>query len=79
MGGSQRLLSVNPTTVLVVLLLGLWLLGCDKIWNCLSLLFWHQLGSHLLELYNSMMTGWSALEVPIHISNKLGLIINGGL
>ena len=40
---------------------------------------WHQLGSHLLELYNSMMTGWSALEVPIHISNKLGLIINGGL
>ena len=33
--GSQRLLSLNPTTVLVVLLLELWLLlGCDnaKIW-----------------------------------------------
>ena len=31
-GGSQRLLSLNPTTVLVVLLLGLWLLlGCDNI------------------------------------------------
>ena len=30
-GGSQRLLSLNPTTVTVVLLLGLWLLlGCDK-------------------------------------------------
>ena len=30
-GGSQRLLSLNPTTVIVVLLLGLWLLlGCDK-------------------------------------------------
>ena len=30
-GGSQRLLSLNPTTVLVVLLLGLWLLlGCDN-------------------------------------------------
>ena len=30
-GGSQRLLSLNPTTVMVVLLLGLWLLlGCDK-------------------------------------------------
>ena len=28
---SQRLLSLNPTTVLVVLLLGLWLLlGCDN-------------------------------------------------
>ena len=28
---SQRLLSLNPTTVMVVLLLGLWLLlGCDK-------------------------------------------------
>ena len=30
-GGSQRLLSLNPTTVMVVLLLGLWLLlGCDN-------------------------------------------------
>ena len=30
-GGSQRLLSPNPTTVMVVLLLGLWrLLGCDN-------------------------------------------------
>ena len=30
-GGSQRLLSLNPTTALVVLLLGLWmLLGCDN-------------------------------------------------
>ena len=30
-GGSQRLLSLNPTTVMVVLVLGLWLLlGCDK-------------------------------------------------
>jgi len=30
-GGSQRLLSLNPTTVIVVLLLGLWLLlGCDN-------------------------------------------------
>ena len=29
MGGSQQLLSFNPTTVLVVLLLGL-MLGCDK-------------------------------------------------
>ena len=30
-GGSQRLLSINPTTVIVVLLLGLWLLlGCDN-------------------------------------------------
>ena len=30
-GGSQRLLSLNSTTVMVVLLLGLWLLlGCDK-------------------------------------------------
>ena len=30
-GGSQRLLSLNPTTVLVVLLLALWLLlGCDN-------------------------------------------------
>ena len=30
-GGSQRLLCLNPTTVMVVLLLGLWLLlGCDK-------------------------------------------------
>ena len=29
--GSQRVLSLNPTTVMVVLLLGLWLLlGCDK-------------------------------------------------
>ena len=29
-GGSQRLLSLNPTTVMFVLLLGLWLLlGCD--------------------------------------------------
>ena len=31
-GGSQQLLSLNPTTVMVVLLLGLWLLlGCDNI------------------------------------------------
>ena len=31
-GGSQGLHSLNPTTVLVVLLLGLWLLlGCDNI------------------------------------------------
>ena len=30
-GGSQRLLSLNSTTVMVVLVLGLWLLlGCDK-------------------------------------------------
>ena len=30
-GCSQRLLSLHPTTVMVVLLLGLWLLlGCDK-------------------------------------------------
>ena len=30
-GGSQRLLSLNPTTVIVVLLMGLWLLlGCDN-------------------------------------------------
>ena len=30
-GCSQRLLSLNPTTVMVVLLLGLWLLmGCDN-------------------------------------------------
>ena len=29
---SQRLLSLNPTTVLAILLLGLWLLlGCDNI------------------------------------------------
>ena len=38
-GGSQRLLSLNPTTVMVVLLLGLWLLlGCDNMitrsFNC---------------------------------------------
>ena len=31
---SQRLLSLNPTTVMVVLLLGLWLLlGCDNIFQ----------------------------------------------
>ena len=31
-GCSQRLLCLNPTTVMVVLLLGLWLLlGCDNI------------------------------------------------
>ena len=31
MGGYQRSLSLNPTTVMVVLLLGLWLLlGCDN-------------------------------------------------
>ena len=44
------------------------------LWQNMELFFiitWHQLGSHLLELYNSMMTGWSALEVPIHISNIL--------
>ena len=30
-GGSQQSSSLNPTTVMVVLLLGLWLLlGCDK-------------------------------------------------
>ena len=29
---SQRLLCLNPTTVMVVLLLELWLLGCDNIW-----------------------------------------------
>ena len=30
-GGSQQLLCLNPTTALVVLLLGLWLLlGCDN-------------------------------------------------
>ena len=30
-GGSQRLINLNPTTVIVVLLLGLWLLlGCDN-------------------------------------------------
>ena len=30
-GGSQRLLYLNPTTVMVVLLFGLWLLlGCDN-------------------------------------------------
>ena len=30
-GGSQRLLCLNPTTIMVVLLLGLWLLlGCDN-------------------------------------------------
>ena len=30
-GGSQQLLSLDPTTFLVVLLLGLWLLfGCDN-------------------------------------------------
>ena len=30
-GGSQRLLSFNPTKVMVVLLLGLWLLlGCEN-------------------------------------------------
>ena len=35
--GSQGLLNLNPTTVLVVLMLGLWLvLGCD---NCSIKLF----------------------------------------
>ena len=30
-GGSEQLLSLNPATVMVVLLLGLWLLlGCDN-------------------------------------------------
>ena len=30
-GGFQRLLSLNPITVMVILLLGLWLLlGCDN-------------------------------------------------
>ena len=34
-GGYQQLLSLNPTTVFVVLLLGLWLLlGCDNIEVC---------------------------------------------
>ena len=33
-GGSQRLLCLNPTTVMVVLMLGLWLLlGCDNYVN----------------------------------------------
>ena len=37
-GGSQRLLCLNPTTLIVVLLLGLWfLLGCDN--QTLSLVF----------------------------------------
>ena len=32
--GSQRLLNLNPTTVLVVVLLGLWLLlGCENFWS----------------------------------------------
>ena len=36
-GGSQRLLSLNPTTVLVVLLLGIWfLLGCDNMEDFMS-------------------------------------------
>ena len=36
-GCSQRLLSLNPTTVMVVLLLGLWLLlGCDNSYNKLD-------------------------------------------
>ena len=34
-GGSQQLLCLNPTTVTVVLLLGLWLLlGCDNFEVC---------------------------------------------
>ena len=33
-GGSKQLLCLNPTTVMVVLLFGLWLLlGCDNIFN----------------------------------------------
>ena len=39
-GGSQLLLSINPTTVLVVLLLELWLLlGCDNMKNSLCVFF----------------------------------------
>ena len=39
-GGSQRLLSLNPTTVMVVLLLGLWLLlGCDNNYLVKNLLY----------------------------------------
>ena len=53
-GGSQRLLSLNPTTDLAVLLLGLWLLmGCDNIpspfvWN--RVIFHNRLGSLAIDV-----------------------------
>ena len=40
-GGSQRLLSLNPIIVIVVLLLGLWLLlGCDNKKNLNKTIDW---------------------------------------
>ena len=43
-GGSQRLVSLNPTTMLVVLFLELWLLlGCDNLYHPGSDVFFHKI------------------------------------
>ena len=59
---SQRLLGLNPTTVLVVLLLGLWLfLGCDKNDTKIGSTFY--LFSKLDEMLQvSLFTSWVILD-----------------
>ena len=71
-GGSQRLLCLNPTTVMVVLLLGLWLLlGCDYI-QYLYLSKW-RIFNHLKQCvkligyiicYTNVVTSERFVQVP---------------
>ena len=56
-GGSKRLFSLNPSTVMVVLLLGLWLLlGCDnkQIRSCCVCYFKIWPGTVKISLYRQI-------------------------
>ena len=64
---SQRLLGLNPTTVLVVLLLGLWLLfGCDNI-NWFDSLFLGAFVESLVCLRRKLTNKW--VKVVFYLIN----------
>ena len=63
-GGSQRLLCLNPTTVMVVLFLGLWLLlGCDNLSNTTRFIFLDSICQEVIarEIQNSNLSSMTKL------------------
>ena len=73
---SQRLLCLNPTTVMVVLLLGLWLLlGCDnsKLYNSIKLILLDSLlqGVRATEIQTATCLIWLTLYYMIHFGKRL--------
>ena len=83
-GGSQQLLCLNPTTVMVVLLFGLWLLlGCDNIQCAWLFLLEHHISgccSHyfLLSYCNSSLNVFISIGTPPYILEFYCNFLRGG-